>query len=363
MIKNVIIQNFKSIKQANVDLSTINVLIGYNGAGKTNFISFFELLSKLYNQRLREYIREHDGANSLLYNGSKSSTSMKGLFNFNNVNAFFFNLKPTLSDSLFIESTGDYYNYRHDAAPNYNSWNCMKWDNNVEESQIVSNLKWRAEHVRNFLKSFTIYHFHDTSVTSAMRRPCIVEDNDMLRHDASNLPAFLYKLQLKFPQSFALIEAIVRSIAPYFKNFNLKPSELNPDKIYLRWEENDSDNYLDATSLSDGTLRFIALATLLLQPEPPQTIIIDEPELGLHPSAINKLSGLIKKVAAKGTQVIVATQSVSLVNFFDPEDILVSERFDGGSIYRRLNSDELNVWLEDYSIGTIWEKNIIGGLP
>ena len=121
--------------------------------------------------------------------------------------------------------------------------------------------------------------------------------------------------------------------------------------------------YMDATNLSDGTLRFIALTTLLLQPDPPQTIIVDEPELGLHPAAINMLAGLIKKAAANRIQVIIATQSVNLVNCFEPEDILVSDRENGATIFKHLDLDSLGTWLNDYNIGTIWEKNIIGGQP
>ena len=187
-----------------------------------------------------------------------------------------------------------------------------------------------------------------------------MRDNDFLRHDASNLAAFLYRLQQTEPQSFKLIEGVVRSIVPYFKCFKLRE---NPNgMIFMEWEEKDSDAYLDANSFSDGTLRFIALATLLLQPNLPKTIIIDEPELGLHPTAINKLAALVRR-AAKEKQIILATQSVNLVNCFEPEDILVVDRADNQTVFNRLDSKELSDWLSEYSIGDIWEKNIIGGQP
>lgn len=363
MIKQVKIRNFKSIREADVTLGHINILIGSNGVGKSNFISFFELLNKIYQQRLGEFVLERGGAENLLYNGSKASGSTLGLFNFNDTNAFFFSLKPATGDMLYIEHTGDYFNKNKEKEFRYNLWDRTLWDGATKESELVNKKQWRAGYVRNFLKSFTVYHFHDTSSSSSMRRTCKVDDNVMLRQDASNLPAFLYKMQQNAPKQFAMVEGVVRIIAPYFKRFTLTPRELAPDTIALTWEEKGSDVFMDATNLSDGTLRFMALATLLLQPEPPQTIIIDEPELGLHPAAINMLAGLIRKAAANGTQIIIATQSVNLVNCFEPEDILVSDRENGTTIFKHLARTDLETWLNEYGIGTIWEKNIIGGQP
>ena len=299
MIKQVKIQQFKSFRDMTIELAPLNILIGANGAGKSNFISFFELLNQLYQRRLGEYVMQHGGADRLLHNGVKNSDSMYGLFNFDNTNAFFFSIKTAVGDQLYVDKTGDYFNNRYISDDDYEKWHCTLWDKSVKESDIISRREWRAGYIQSFLRSFTVYHFHDTSLTSAMRKPCQVEDNKMLRHDASNLPAFLFKLQEHYPRNFAMIEAVVKTIAPYFKRFKLSPSELQPDKINLEWEEMNSDMYLDATNLSDGTLRFIALATLLLQPNPPQTLIIDEPELGLHPSAINIFSALVNNTSLK----------------------------------------------------------------
>lgn len=132
--------------------------------------------------------------------------------------------------------------------------------------------------------------------------------------------------------------------------------------ISLEWEEKDSDMYLDATNLSDGTLRFIALATLLLQPNLPHTIIIDEPELGLHPAAINKLGALIKRASAKN-QLIIATQSIELINNFSIDDLIIVERNNNQSTFSRLNEEDFSNWREEYSVGELWEKNVIGGRP
>ena len=155
----------------------------------------------------------------------------------------------------------------------------------------------------------------------------------------------------------------VQAVSPFFEGFALTPDRLNPKLIQLEWKQRGvEDAYFNAYQLSDGTLRFICLATLLLQPEPPQTIIIDEPELGLHPMAINKLSALIKK-ASDQSQIIISTQSVSLVDNFNAEDIIVVDMKNNASQFRRLDNEKLAVWLEQYSLGEIWEKNLIGGQP
>ena len=361
MIRQIIIENYKSIREVTIDLAPINVLIGANGAGKSNLISFFELLSALYNQRLQSHVLQRGGVGRLLHNGLKGSDRIRGVFNFSNRNAFGFMLMPTDVGGALV-STWDLFNNRHSSEMYYDTWHPALWDRDVLESQIRENKTWRAGYLKEFLESFTVYHFHDTSRTSAMRQACDAEDNRYLRHDASNLPAFLYRLQQTEPRAFTLIEQTIQSIAPYFKRFSLAPSSLAPNQISLVWEEQDSDMYLDAQSLSDGTLRFIALATLLLQPDPPKTIVIDEPELGLHPAAIEKLAALVRVVSHKA-QVIIATQSSSFVSCFEPEDIVVVERKEGSTAFVRPDKERLASWLEDYSLGELWEKNLIGGKP
>ena len=189
-----------------------------------------------------------------------------------------------------------------------------------------------------------------------------INDNEYLRDNGSNLAAYLYSLMLNDEKTFRLIEGVIRSIAPYFKCFKLRPDANNKERIRLEWEERDTDMYLDGYSFSDGTLRFIALTTLLLQSKMPEVIIIDEPELGLHPAAINKLAQLVKQASLK-SQIILSTQSTNLVNCFEVEDIIVVDRADNQSVFRHLEREELEKWMDDYelSLSDLWEKNMIGG--
>jgi predicted ATPase len=233
------------------------------------------------------------------------------------------------------------------------------------ESVLKEKLKSNViiQNIYDSISSWTVYHVHDTSDTAAMRRTCSVRDNEHLRPDAGNLAAFLLMLHEEHPGIYEKIRDTIRLATPFFDDFKFRPKPSNGDEVLqLEWTQKDSDYPFHASQLSDGTLRFIALITALLQPSPPATILVDEPELGLHPYALNLLAGLLKKVATQ-TQVIVSTQSAPLLDNFEAEDIIVVERKEGASTFERLSSAKLEEWLKDYSLGELWQKNVIGGRP
>jgi predicted ATPase len=221
-----------------------------------------------------------------------------------------------------------------------------------------------ADWVRNRLGRWRLYHVHDTSDSAPMRKTAQVSDCNFLRPDGSNLSAFLYLLNRKHTAIYDLIRRSVQRAAPFFDDFELKPDPHNEETIRLAWRHKNSDQYFGTSSLSDGTLRFIALATLFLQPIQlrPSIILVDEPELGLHPFAIALLASFVK-MASETTQVIISTQSPLLLDHFQPEDVLVADRVQGATQFSRLDSQRLGSWLEDYSLGQLWEKNEFGGRP
>ena len=360
MIKEINIKGYKSIKDQNVKLLPINILIGGNGIGKSNFISIFTFIRNLYEKNLQNYIIKKGNADSFLYMGKKVTDriSIELFFAERDKaphNTFIVDLVPAL-DTLAIEKvqTGYYSN---------NKWYLHTYEENTKESDFKNKNYGQAFYVNSLLRQFEVYHFHDTGDTSPMKSKCNINDNHFLRNDGANIAAYLYFLQEKHPKHFQRIEKAVASVSPFFEGFHLRPNRLNENIIELEWKQKGGyDTFFNAYQLSDGTLRFICLATLLLQPELPKTIIIDEPELGLHPIAINKLSSLIKK-ASYEAQIIVSTQSVNLVDNFTSEDIIVADMNDSATSFKRLDKDELDKWLEDYSLGEIWEKNIIGGQP
>lgn len=365
MITNIQIRNFKSIEVATVNLKSLNILIGANGAGKSNFINCFKMLNKIYNQELRTYVAEQGGVNNILYFGRKKSDSLGFKAFFGNTNYYAVKLAPNARNAFYFEWENDGFNRRHSLPNKEPDWHEEKLGKGHLESLIKDKTTGRYKYLNDYLNSFRVYHFHDTSASARVKAPSQVADNRFLREDGANLAAFLYHLQKKYPPNFKLIEATIKSIAPFFKQFNLIPSADNEKYIALEWQDiNGSDSLFDASNLSDGTLRMMCLTTLLLQPELPQTIIIDEPELGLHPFAINKLAGLLR-IASKKTQIIISTQSVNLIDNFEPEDIIVVDRDkkEEQSVFRNLEPHELDQWLQDYSLGEIWDKNLIGGRP
>lgn len=366
MITKIQIINFKSIKVADVNLKSLNILIGANGAGKSNFINCFKMLNKIYNQDLRTYVSEQAGVNNVLYFGRKKSEKLSFKVFFDNINYYNVRLIPDTKNAFFLEAEENGFNKDYNSLEKKPNWHIEESSQGLRESQIKEQINQnRYKYLNKYLNSFRVYHFHDTSASARVKDLSLVADNRFLREDGANLAAFLYHLQKKYPPNFKLIEATIKSIAPFFKKFNLIPSAENKKYIALEWQDvNGSDTLFDASNLSDGTLRMMCLTTLLLQPELPQTIIIDEPELGLHPFAINKLAGLLR-IASKKTQIIISTQSVNLIDNFEPEDIIVVDRDkkEEQSIFRSLKPRELDKWLQDYSLGEIWDKNLIGGRP
>lgn len=365
IIDSISVEGFKSIasNQA-VKLRPINVVIGPNGAGKSNLIGVFSFLHALREGRLQDYVRRSGGAEQILHFGSKVTSEIVIHVSFlDGQNQYRITLKPTADDSLYVAQETVMF-WDKDRYPH-------PWDDalqpvdggreaGISDSKLVKTPSW----VRARLGSWRIFHVHDTSATSPLRKTAQLHDNEFLRPDGSNLAAFLYLLQQKHEETYDLIRRTVQQVTPFFDDFVLRPDPLNDESIRLAWKHRDSDQYFGSASLSDGTLRFVALATLLLQPVVyrPSVVLVDEPELGLHPYAITLLASLIRQASAQ-TQVIVSTQSPLLLDHFDPEDVLIADRVDDGTVLTRLDVPNLESWLEDYSLGQLWEKNQLGGRP
>jgi len=364
-LDTITVKGFKSIAAIeNLQLRAINVVVGPNGSGKSNFIGVFSFLNAIREGRLQAYVTKAGGAEKVLHFGSKTTKTLEIHISFQDgTNQYKIELEPTDADELIPHSETVYYwdKLRYPAGPYGEGIISAGKEAGISSKDASSRI---AGYVQKHLDLWRLYHFHDTSSSSPMKKTARVDDNQYLRPDGSNLAAFLYYLQEKHEKPYSLIRRTVQRVAPFFNDFKLKPQKLNQKNIQLEWLHKGSDAYYDASSLSDGTLRFIALATLFLQPDAycPSVILVDEPELGLHPYAITILASLIKQAALK-TQVIISTQSPFLLDHFQPEDVLVADRVDGGTQFIRLESSKLGAWLKDYSLGQLWEKNEFGGRP
>jgi len=372
-IKKLTIEGFKSIRKLEgFELRSLNVLIGANGAGKSNFVDFFRLLHELVDQKLQLAVSTGGGADAYLYLGPKVTQRLAAKLYFGS-NGYEFALVPTVGNSLVFESEvvrikGDFGGVLGDfeevlgLGSGHLEAKFFGKDPFVRGSEGVEHDVFRA------VSSSVVYHFHDTSSTAGVRRQGPINDNESLRPNADNLAAFLYRIRETDPTNYAQIRDVVRLAAPFFDDFKLRPVPTNPEMIQLEWLQKGSDHPFLASQLSDGTLRFICMATALLQPSLLPTLLFDEPELGLHPFALTLLANLFQQAAKQyGTyvsqQIIVSTQSAPLLNHFAPEDVIVVERAEGQSTFRRLESAHLSEWLAEYTLGELWQKNVLGGRP
>ena len=348
-MKRIEIKGYKSIKSLDLELRPINIFIGANGSGKSNILSFFDFLKQIYNRNLQEFVALK-GIDTFLHKGDKITEEISTHLYFDK-NGYSFTLKKGDTGLIFTKE-GMWYGDNPFFSKNVD---IASFGN---ESSLRRQTIPRATYIRNYLNQLAKYHFHDTGENSPFNKESNIEnDKYFLYEKGSNLGAFLYHISNENKIVYNLIVKTIQSIAPYFLDFFLMP-ETNGN-IKLRWKSKYSSTVYGVNDLSDGTIRFIALATLFMQPNLPETIIIDEPELGLHPTAISKFAGLIKSAAAKGTQIILATQSTDLISHFEPEDIITVDQINGESVFERLDSESLKVWLEDYTIDDLWKRNII----
>lgn len=358
------IHGFKSIKEIEkLPLGPINVVIGANGSGKSNFVGAFAFLHALREGNLASYVGKASGADNILHFGRKGSPKLKFHISFDSeVNQYEIGLTPTDDNRFFVEEESAYFwNKRY---PKPYSTGLPTRPNGEAGISGSEGLPETGRYVRSKLASWRIYHFHDTGSGSALKATAKLNDNRVFRATGENLPAFLYLLKEQHPESYKMIVQAVAKIAPFFSDFILEPSQLDPTSIRLEWKHVGTDRYFDVSALSDGTLRFIALATLFLQHKDfrPSVILVDEPELGLHPKAITLLASMVEAVSAH-TQVIITTQSPLLLDHFAPENVIVADRVGEATTFTRLKTEGLAGWLKTYSLGQLWEKNEIGGRP
>jgi len=354
------LRGFKTIRElTDFNPGRLTILIGPNGAGKSNLISFFTLLSNMVADGLTLYVAQQGGASLLLYDGPPTTREIDVALEFETERGstkYGFRLAFAGGDALVF--AGEW------VAGTLDSTDSFAAEKGHRESILTATavpLNEPARLVVDVLRRLIVYQFDNTSPQARIRTKWSPDDGLSLKSDGGNLASFLYRLQIYAPECYRRITETLRLVLPFFSRFELQPEQ---DYLLLRWRELGSDRVFSASQAGDGMLRIMALVALLQQPEKdlPGILILDEPELGLHPYALEMLSALIQS-ASQYCQIIIATQSVSLIDRFEPHDIVVTERSGRESKFRRLSDSELSEWLEEYTLSELWEKNVLGGRP
>ena len=365
LLREVTIKGYKSIafdRPVTLKLGDVSILLGANGAGKSNIISFFRMLSYMMSKSFGQYVEMAGTSNSLLHYGAKKTPVISGILKFaanNSENAYQFSLTNATPDRLIITEERISWHRNGEAKP-YD----IQLETNFKESSLAETDNIVAKSIYRMLSFCKVYQFHDSSAEGPLRQSCPVETANYLQSHGNNLPSFLLFLRNNYKDSYKRIVDYVRDVVPQFQDFYLEPVN---NFVSLRWIDNSATDYrFNAYQFSDGSIRFIALAALLLQPAQimPNVIILDEPELGLHPYAITQLAEMIKD-ASIHAQVIIATQSKDIVDHFDIENISVVEMDEKtqSTTVNQLNEEDYKLWLEHYTVSELWDKNIIGGRP
>ena len=371
VIDRVTVRGFKSIRALEeFELRGLNVLIGANGVGKSNLIGVFRMLSELARDRLQLFVKREGNADALLFGGRRRTSRMEVELSFNGADQRYALALEPVADGLALAR-----DLNSSAAPQEYAAAVSGGASSIAEGASTpygGHSETRAECVEGgefaaymlpAMRDWRVYHFHDTSEVAGIRASQAVRDNLRLKPDGANLGPFLRLLHERHPYEYREIVDAVRMVAPFFGGFVYRKDV--DEHMDLEWYHvDDADTPLRSMQLSDGTLRFMCLATLLLQPAAlqPRLILIDEPELGLHPFGLALLAEMLESVS-ETRQVIVSTQSADLISEFRPEDVVVVNRRDGESVFERLDSEDLQDWLKEYSLGDLWRANVTGGGP
>ena len=354
MITNIKLTGFKSFEDIDVALGPINVLIGANGSGKSNFIAFFDFLLAIWREGLRYEVAASGGVNQFLHFGRQRTKEIDWEVEIGGENSrYAATLTPTNGEALIFKQEVAMVRGAGRSLGAGHSETKLKTHTgeNEKATRIIATIAQRVGRLAT-------YHFHDTGSDSSFHQPSSTElRHARFRKHGENIAGFLYQLKQHSPKRYRLLRKTVTSVAPYFSDFEWET--LGREKVSLVWRNRYGDEVLRFPDFSDGTQRFIALCCVFLQDDLPDTIVIDEPELGLHPTAIAKLVGLMRSAAGRGAQVIVATQSTALVDYFEPEEIVTVDQHLGATTLRRMERKGLDAWLDEYSLGDLWGQHII----
>lgn len=370
MLGRLVIEGLGAVRRVDLDITTdVTVLIGANGAGKSNVVGALELISRIWGDSFQQQIVDRGGMSSMIFEGIDGPAERTRLEVYGTPDevecqsGYRVDLRAADDDSAILTESLLFHDRSHNPNP-YEQWlgtGATSKARRVAAESEDQRLRNFAGYVTPLLAGCRVFHFDDVSASAPVKGWATEGDDVALRPNAANIAAYLLRVRDEHPRHYRRIVAAVRQVTPFFDDFVLEPNAAG--RIRLRWKQKGLDRTFMAREASDGTLRFICLATLLLGPDMPSTVVLDEPELGLHPAAIAVLADLVQSAGQTGHRVILATQSVPLLSHFPLEDVVVLDRAAGTTVATRPDSADLVGFLEEFSVGAMWEMNLLGGRP
>lgn len=350
-LRRLSIRGFRSIRDATLDLRDLNVMVGPNGAGKSNVVACFRLVNEMMGRRLQQHLHVTGRAGANLHHGVEQVSHMELELQFeveNGTDTYVMKLARVAGDTMmFSEETLVFHQVGY-PSPKVVHLGAGHPETRIGRKADEGDIT--AKTIRYLLNRCRVFNLHDMSPGARVRQRCFVGDNRWIMPDGANLPAVLYRLKQERPAVYQRMVEHVRRLAPFFEDFELTPHESR--NLYLNWRHRDTGAVFGPQQFSDGTLRAICLVCLLLQPHEsmPLVTVVDEPEMGLHPLALDTVASLFRN-ARTHTQIVAATQSATFLDSFEPEDVLVVERRNGASSFHRHGGDALDAWVDEYSLG------------
>jgi len=399
-IKNIRLKNYRSLIELDLSLSPLNVLIGSNGSGKSNFLSLFNLLKHAADGKFQDYIDDEIGGFNHLQHFNAPRTeigqrvfiglTIERLQTLNNIRVaegfrtgmgeFTIEIGGRIGQGYIIKSeeitrppypnqTNSFRLLRAESGRvrNLSALPSLTSEPETEPFQLDSETELALSvlrdpryptlnEIRREIVDWQMLRGFGSDALANMRRPQELRVPRMMRLDdkASNLVSILYQLgnRQEYSNHNRQLNEALKAAFDDFDRLDIPMTEGNSAMLHYR--SNELDQPVPAHLMSDGQLRFIGLATTLLQPEPPSLLAIDEPEVGLHPKLLHILAELIQ-YAAQRTQLVISTHSTVLLSKLAPENILVTTRDGGQTFIRRLDSERLKKWLNRYTLGELWE--------
>lgn len=380
------VHGFRRLADVELKLRPLNVLIGANGCGKTSLLDVFSLLAASAAGQLKSCIKDMGGFDPNLSLQPTGTGDKAKLMRFELERAVS-NYAPLKYD-ITLRPSGTSYQIPDESLTQHNDPskpNPMKhlesvhgrtryfdtdenklkapaWEYDETESALsqAGKMYQEPERFRTTLASSTYYHALDVSPRAPVRLPQQMREALLPGKNGEDLVTCLYWMREASPDRFETIEDTLRVGFPGFERLNFPP--VASGLLALTWKDKDVKQPFYLHQLSEGTLRFLWLTTLLYSPGLTEVTLLDEPEVSLHPELLSVLADCLREASAR-TQLIVATHADRLVRFLRPEDVVTFELEEGISTAIRAEDLDLDAWLKEYTLDQVWEHGRMGGRP